>query len=67
MTFTFKTTLLWMIDASHTKLAIHMSYRVITQLNWYANEIAQLLIGNFEDLILDFYNKRLTISSSRVG
>jgi hypothetical protein len=46
------------IDASHTKLAIHMSYRVSTQFNWYADEIAQLLIGNFEEVILDFHSNR---------
>ncbi len=52
--------LLTPIDADRTTLTIHMSYRVNTQFNWYANSIAQLLIGNFEEVILDFYRSRAT-------
>jgi hypothetical protein len=35
-----------------------MSYRVSTQFNWYADAVAQGLLGNFEDVILDFYRQR---------
>jgi hypothetical protein len=46
------------IDNQFTNLTIHMSYRVSTQFNWYADSIAQLLIGNFEEVILNFYSNR---------
>jgi hypothetical protein len=35
-----------------------MSYRVSTQFNWYADGVARLLIGNFEEVILKFYQRR---------
>jgi uncharacterized protein YndB with AHSA1/START domain len=41
-----------------TQLTIRMQYRVSTQFNWYAEPIAALLIGNFEEVILDFYRQR---------
>ena len=41
-----------------TELKIRMHYRVSTQFNWYADSVAQLLIGNFEEVILDFYRLR---------
>jgi hypothetical protein len=41
-----------------TQLTISMTYRVSTDFNWYADPIARLLIGNFEDVILDFYRNR---------
>ena len=41
-----------------TELRIRMSYRVSTQFNWYAVPVANLLFGNFEDVILDFYRRR---------
>ncbi|MBX3653770.1 MAG: SRPBCC domain-containing protein [Ramlibacter sp.] len=41
-----------------TELSITMRYRVSTQFNWYADNVARLLIGNFEEVILDFYRKR---------
>lgn len=55
-----------MIDTSYTltpngdvtELKIRMQYRVSTQFNWYADAVAQLLIGNFEEVILDFYRRR---------
>ncbi len=45
-------------DPQSTELRIRMSYRVSTQFNWYAIPIANLLIGNFENVILDFYRQR---------
>jgi hypothetical protein len=41
-----------------TELTITMSYRVSTQFNWYADGVARLLIGNFEEVILEFYRRR---------
>ena len=41
-----------------TELNIRMSYRVSTQFNWYADAVARFLIGNFEDVILEFYRRR---------
>jgi hypothetical protein len=46
------------IDASSTALDIRMDYRLSTDFNWYANGVAQFLIGNFEGVILDFYKQR---------
>jgi hypothetical protein len=42
----------------NTALSIRMSYRVSTQLNWYASPVAEFLIGNFGDVILEFYKSR---------
>jgi hypothetical protein len=41
-----------------TELKIRMQYRVSTQFNWYANAWAQGLLGNFGEVILDFYRHR---------
>jgi hypothetical protein len=46
------------VDAGNTQLRIRMHYRVSTQFNWYADAIARFLIGNFEEVILDFYQRR---------
>ena len=44
--------------ARGTELRIRMGYRVTTQFNWYAEPVAQLLLGNFEEVVLDFYRRR---------
>jgi hypothetical protein len=41
-----------------TRLAIRMNYRVSTHFNWYAVPVADWLVGDFADVILDFYAKR---------
>lgn len=41
-----------------TELSIRMDYRVSTDFNWYAVPLADLLIGNFSEVILDFYRQR---------
>ncbi|MDR7151570.1 hypothetical protein J2W49_003546 [Hydrogenophaga palleronii] len=46
------------IDPKTTELNISMRYRVSTQFNWYADGVAKFLIGNFEEVILDFYRRR---------
>ncbi|MEO8674441.1 MAG: SRPBCC family protein [Casimicrobiaceae bacterium] len=48
------------VDAKSTLLQIRMRYRVSTQFDWYADGVARLLIGNFEDVILGFYQRRAT-------
>jgi hypothetical protein len=42
----------------HTALRVRMSYRVSTRFNWYAKPVAEMLTGNFEEVILDFYANR---------
>jgi hypothetical protein len=41
-----------------TRLAIRMDYRVSTHFNWYAGPIADWLVGDFAEVILDFYARR---------
>jgi hypothetical protein len=41
-----------------TELRIRMGYRVTTQFNWYAETLARYLLGNFEEIVLDFYRRR---------
>jgi hypothetical protein len=45
-------------DAQLTELKVKMRYRINTEFNWYADPVAQLLIGNFEEVILNFYSQR---------
>jgi hypothetical protein len=48
------------LDAQTTQLKVQFHYRVNTDFDWYANTVARWLIGNFEDVILDFYSRRAT-------
>lgn len=41
-----------------TELRVAMGYRVSTRFNWYAAPLARLLIGNFEETVLEFYRHR---------
>ncbi|HEX9810772.1 MAG TPA: SRPBCC domain-containing protein [Burkholderiales bacterium] len=41
-----------------TELTIRVHYRVSTHFNWYADTVAQTLLGNFSEVILDFYRRR---------
>jgi hypothetical protein len=45
-------------DAQSTELKVKMHYRINTEFNWYADPVAQLLIGNFEEVVLNFYSQR---------
>ncbi|MFZ6870598.1 SRPBCC domain-containing protein [Undibacterium sp. Di27W] len=45
-------------SARTTELKIQMRYRVSTEFNWYADLIARVLITDFEEVILNFYQKR---------
>jgi hypothetical protein len=49
--------------AGTTALSVTMRYRVSTQFNWYADGVARVLIGNFEEVILDFYRRRAMSTS----
>jgi len=41
-----------------TELRINMGYRVTTQFNWYAEPLADYLLRNFEQVVLEFYRRR---------
>jgi len=41
-----------------TELRMTVRYRLSTSFNWYAGPILDLLIGNYEDVILSFYAHR---------
>jgi hypothetical protein len=41
-----------------TILRVSISYRVSTRFNWYAQPIAELFVGNFEETALRFYARR---------
>lgn len=45
-------------SGGETLLRIRMKYRVSTRFNWYAGPIADLLVGNFADVVLRFYARR---------
>jgi hypothetical protein len=47
-----------------TELRIRMNYRVTTQFNWYAEPLARYLLGNFEEVVLEFYGRRSVAQSS---
>jgi hypothetical protein len=46
------------VDARTTSLSIRIRYRVSTDFDWYANALARILVGNFEEVILRFYDRR---------
>jgi hypothetical protein len=52
---------------AHTELRIRMGYRVTTQFNWYAGPLARYLLGNFEDVVLEFYRRRSEAGSIPAG
>ena len=41
-----------------TTLRVAISYRVSTRFNWYAQPVAALFVGNFEENVLRFYARR---------
>ena len=47
-----------------TRLRIRFRYRVSTHFNWYAGPVADLLVGNFAETILDFYGRRASRQGS---
>jgi hypothetical protein len=51
-------------ERAGTRLSIHVTYRVSTQFNWYANFWGQLLVDDAAGTILAFYKRRAEIVSS---
>jgi hypothetical protein len=49
------------LSDTRTRLTVRMGYRVSTGFNWYADGVAQLLVGNFQDVVLAFYRHRATL------
>lgn len=43
---------------AQTELKVRMVYRVSTPFNWYADPLAKGMLGNLEDVILRFYQRR---------
>lgn len=41
-----------------TELKLRMQYRVSTQFNWYADTVAQFLLGDVEEALLKLYRQR---------
>ncbi len=41
-----------------TRLSLSTQYRVSTHFNWYAAPVADWLVGDFAEVILDFYARR---------
>jgi hypothetical protein len=41
-----------------TALSVRIRYRVSTRFNWYAEPVAQVLLGNMAEVNLDFYRSR---------
>lgn len=52
------------LGAQATSMKIRMQYRVSTRFNWYAKVVAQGLISNFEEVIVDLYAGRATGGNS---
>jgi hypothetical protein len=50
-----------------TRLAIRMNYRVSTHFNWYAVPVADWLVGDFAEVILDFYARRAAAAAPQAG
>jgi hypothetical protein len=48
-----------------TNLRVSMSYRVSTRFNWYAQPVAKLFVGNFEETALRFYARRAEARAAR--
>jgi hypothetical protein len=49
---------------NQTELKIKMGYRVTTQFNWYSEPLARNLLGNFDEVVLNFYKRRTETESS---
>jgi hypothetical protein len=45
-------------DGAGTRLSVRMRYRVSTSFNWYAGPVADFLVGDFAERILEFYARR---------
>ena len=50
-----------------TELRIDVSWRVSTRFNWYADRVAQFLLGDFSEHILRFYKARSESAAALAG
>jgi hypothetical protein len=50
-----------------TELRMTVRYRVSTSFNWYTGPVAEILIGNFEDVILGFYARRAELDATALS
>jgi hypothetical protein len=46
-----------------TDLSLKVHYRISTQFNVYASWVAKLLLGNFENTMLEFYKNRIELNA----
>lgn len=65
--FDFKDTSYTLRPRGHaTELTLRMQYRVSTQFNWYADAVAKVLLGNVEEVLLNFYRHRSESAATQV-
>lgn len=50
-----------------TELQVTMTYRVSTPFNWYADPLARWMLGNFEEVLLRFYQRRSEVAGGATG
>jgi hypothetical protein len=55
------------VGNSMTILRVSISYRVSTRYNWYAQPLAELFVGNFEETALRFYARRAEAQAVRAS
>lgn len=53
-----ETTYSLVAEGAGTRLSVRMRYRVSTHFNWYAEPVADFLVGDFAERILGFYARR---------
>lgn len=46
------------INPQQTRVTLKIDYRISTEVNFYANRVAQLMVHDFSNVILDFYKNR---------
>jgi uncharacterized protein YndB with AHSA1/START domain len=51
-------------EGAGTRLSVRMRYRVSTSFNWYAGPVADFLVGDFAERILEFYARRAAQAAS---
>lgn len=51
-------------EGAGTRLSVRMRYRVSTSFNWYAAPVADFLVGDFAERILEFYARRAQSAGS---
>jgi len=51
-------------SGDQTKVTVRVQYRVSTQFNWYAEPVADFLLGNMAEVNLDFYRRRSESATS---